>query len=476
MFLRSVLVIASGLVNAAIQLDIQQSIISTTQFSGHSRIMDRLTEIGVEFEEGSWTRDSDVGAGVALMGRDGKEIVVGLDNHMNTIHFVDVTFGTPTQQFKLMLDTGSNQLWVGSKHCQDTFQCNNLNTFNPAASSTFKDTSAGVFTNITYGKGFVEGLVGTDVIGFAGTSVPDMPFMVVASEDEDFRKQINGTSDGIMGLAYVGGLDGIQNVTGVDDGTLTPTVVKNLIAGGRVESPVFSIALASVAPGVSTVDGKSGGSFVLGGIVNASYYTGNFTYVPATSDVAKGYYWTVPISAFQTVSSSAKAITVPPKLHAVVDSGSSMMAIDYNTYTKQVLPILSASASLLFSQNITLLESCSDISKLPSLTFSMQPGAVFTLTPQQYVLQLKVEGTTACAVGILPISMKTKSGETLWILGETFMRSYVTVFDYGNGGRVGFATAAASAAGGGGAAKSGVVGMGGVGVWVGLVLGLLTVL
>jgi len=60
----------------------------------------------------------------------------------------------------------------------------------------------------------------------------------------------------------------------------------------------------------------------------------------------------------------------------------------------------------------------------------------FVLTPKDYVLQITSDGETECLSGFMGINLGSLGA--LYILGDVFIATYTTVFDFANE-RVGWA-------------------------------------
>lgn len=115
---------------------------------------------------------------------------------MNTQYFITASVGTPAQNFVLVPDTGSSNLWVYASNCLSV-PCLTHATYNSKKSSTYVEN--GEKFDITYGSGGVHGTVAQDVVNFGGAEAT-MQFGVV--------KTVSGAAfyvsqlDGILGLAY----------------------------------------------------------------------------------------------------------------------------------------------------------------------------------------------------------------------------------------------------------------------------------
>jgi len=58
------------------------------------------------------------------------------DENIDASYSAAVTIGTPSQQFDLILDTGSSDLWVAGTECLVS-SCDGITKYDPSSSSTF---------------------------------------------------------------------------------------------------------------------------------------------------------------------------------------------------------------------------------------------------------------------------------------------------------------------------------------------------
>lgn len=115
-----------------------------------------------------------------------------------------IALGTPPQHLKCLVDSGSADLWLPSKRCQD---CGGEHHFFADASSTFApkmfQTPAGPRPKayqVTYGSGAVTGYGAQETFTFGPWKVKNQSFIIV--EDQDLPPSIPW--DGIFGLGWNG--------------------------------------------------------------------------------------------------------------------------------------------------------------------------------------------------------------------------------------------------------------------------------
>jgi len=133
---------------------------------------------------------------------------VKITNYLNAQYFGPIQIGTPGQNFNVILDTGSSNLWVPSSTCT-TIACNLHNKYNASASSTYK--ANGSKFDLNYGSGEVAGYWSIDTVNFGGVNIKGVQFGEATKEVG--LSFIAAHFDGILGMGYQAiSVDNIQPV------------------------------------------------------------------------------------------------------------------------------------------------------------------------------------------------------------------------------------------------------------------------
>ncbi|XP_047631557.1 pepsin A-5 [Phacochoerus africanus] len=312
-----------------------------------------------------------------------------LENYLDTEYFGTIGIGTPAQDFTVIFDTGSSNLWVPSVYCS-SLACSDHNQFNPDDSSTFEATSQEL--SITYGTGSMTGILGYDTVQVGGISDTNQIFGLSETEPGSFLYY--APFDGILGLAY----------PSISASGATP-VFDNLWDQGLVSQDLFSVYLSS---------NDDSGSVVLLGGIDSSYFTGSLNWVPVS---VEGY-WQITLDS---ITMYGESIACSGGCQAIVDTGTSLL-------TGPTSAIANIQSYIGASENSDgeMVISCSSIDSLPDIVFTIN-GIQYPLSPSAYILQ----DDDSCTSGFEGMDVPTSSGE-LWILGDVFIRQYYTVFDRAN--------------------------------------------
>ena len=117
---------------------------------------------------------------VAMMAATSRKLVRGtiqreeenviLHDLKNAQYYGTLKVGTPPQEFEVIFDSGSSDLWVPSLTCSSkSMNCASKTTFDKSKSSSYSDVSSGAKTvfDIMYGSGEVRGTYGVDRVTLA---------------------------------------------------------------------------------------------------------------------------------------------------------------------------------------------------------------------------------------------------------------------------------------------------------------------
>ncbi|NWT97707.1 PEPA protein, partial [Urocynchramus pylzowi] len=308
-----------------------------------------------------------------------------LENYMDDEYFGTISIGTPPQEFTVVFDTGSSNLWVPSVFCSSP-ACRNHNRFNPAESSTFLSTNDTLF--IAYGTGSMTGVLGYDTVNVAGINVRNQIFGLAETEPGDFFYYT--PFDGILGLAF----------PSIASSGATP-VFDNMMMENLVDRHLFSVYLSR---------DSQGGSFVLFGAIDPYYTTKGISWIPLSAET----YWQITM---ESVSVGGTPVACSSGCQAIVDTGTTLLAVPIRAF-RTLMRRLGASSSGEIS--------CEAISHLPSLIFHIN-GKEFPVPPRAYVLR----SNGYCTLGLQGMDVPTEEGE-IWILGDVFIREYYVIFDRAN--------------------------------------------
>ncbi|KAB2044360.1 hypothetical protein ES319_D01G084300v1 [Gossypium barbadense] len=424
--------------------------------------------------------------------QESKDIdIVALKNYMDAQYFGEIGIGTPPQNFTVIFDTGSSNLWVPSSKCYFSIACYFHSRYKSSHSSTYN--ANGKPADIKYGTGQISGFFSEDHVTVGDLVVKNQEFIEATSEPS--LTFLLAKFDGILGLGFQ------------------------------------EISVGNAVPVCRNSEDNLGGELVFGGM-DTKHFKGNHTYVPVTR---KGY-WQFDMGDFlignETTGFCAGGCS------AIADSGTSLLAgptgiitqINHaigasgvvsqeckavvSEYGEKILDMLlakdepkkicsqiglclfdgtqgvsmriesivnenagKASGSLRdamcstcemaviwmqnqLKQNQTqdhiidyvnelcdrlpspMGESsidCKSLSSMPSVSFTIA-GKLFELRPEQYVMKVGEGDGAQCISGFTALDVPPPRGP-LWILGDVFMGQFHTVFDYGNM-QIGFAEAA----------------------------------
>uniref|UniRef100_A0A8C8RR46 pepsin A n=1 Tax=Pelusios castaneus TaxID=367368 RepID=A0A8C8RR46_9SAUR len=304
-----------------------------------------------------------------------------LTNYMEAnMYYGTISIGTPSQEFSVLFDTGSSNLWVPSEYCSSE-ACSNHNHFNPADSSTYHATSENV--SIQYGTGSMTGFLAYDTVQVGG--IVDTNQIFGLSETEPGTFLYYSSFDGILGLAF----------PSISSSGATP-VFDNMMNENLVLLLPFS-------------SNEQSGSFVMFGGMDSSYYSGSLNWIPLSAET----YWQI---AMDSITVNGQTIACSGGCQAIIDTGTSLLA-GPSTGISNIDSYIGASDGSI---------SCSSMSSLPDMVFTIN-GIEFPVPASAYI----IEESGSCTSGFQGINVPTSSGE-LWILGDVFIRLYYAVFDRAN--------------------------------------------
>ncbi|KAH8555917.1 aspartic peptidase domain-containing protein [Umbelopsis sp. PMI_123] len=334
-------------------------------------------------------------------------------------YLIDVNVGTPSQNFTVLLDTGSADLWIPSSACSQASGCLGK-TFDASQSSTLKNTS--VPFDIVYGSGFDNGTYVKDVVQVGDFVINDQVLALVY-DAANTTKSARSTPymDGILGMTWDTGVYGaFHNYT-------YPPFIYGLYSTGQIPTLSFGLHLGGLySKGYA-------GTVTFGGI-DSSQFTGNLQYLPAQPENVHGsmeyVHWTVYAQSFKLQNANTNYEFPGGPALVALDSGSTFAYLPRPIVEGILHDIAGNNYQPITSSTFQVPCGLLNTTEVIEVTF---PGggnsAPLTLqAPVKDIVMGQTDGVNdVCLLGISAVD-----DDSLYILGDTFLRNWYLNFDFTN--------------------------------------------
>jgi hypothetical protein len=306
----------------------------------------------------------------------------------NTFYIGLIDIGTPKQEFKVVLDTGSSDLWIVDK----TWSGSGKTKFDSSKSSTYKKIGGSWF--IQYGSGAASGFKGQDKVCFTGTTYCfDTQILGQATDLQPPMDQ--QPMDGICGLAF-------PSISSI--GTNQPWL--NIInsSGFQGKNKTFTVWLEELKGSPS---GQKGGTFTFG--------------EPDVTNCATTGDW-VPLSHDLWYEFNIDGVGVggqfSGKSSAISDTGTSFLIGPSDAINN-----IASALNVQLDPSQGLYQINCDPSKTTKTIDVKINGKVYPIRSKNFIVSF--DGGNTCYVAMAGADM----GDPAWILGDTFIREYCNAYD-----------------------------------------------
>ncbi|KAG0147168.1 hypothetical protein CROQUDRAFT_670709 [Cronartium quercuum f. sp. fusiforme G11] len=323
----------------------------------------------------------------------------------NTIvsYLADIKVGVNGQSFKLIIDTGSSNTWIGSR-------------------KPLQRTSSTVLTgtkfSISYGSGSAWGDEVLDNISLSPSTTVKQS-IGIASKSYGFSDV-----DGILGVGPSKLTLGTQSVSKQE----VPTIIDTLFRAKKISRPILGVSFVPTRGDVT-----QNGRLTFGGVDN-SLFLGQMAWIPRTSTKPSSSYYGVNL----TITAAGSPIMVNKA--GIMDTGTTLILLPNEAFDRYVAKI--PNATVLDDGLVMFPES--SIHHIPQLGFDF---GVFhaTLSAEQQVLPMEEAhyfGASTSKRFSYVAALGTPAGEGLdFIIGQKFLEHYYTAYN-SKTGAVGIAPSA----------------------------------
>ena len=346
------------------------------------------------------------------LGKRQQTVEQTLDNQ-DLLYFANLSLGTPPQQLRLHIDTGSSDLWVNvpeSSLCSDTYipgrsGCDG-GTYNQDNSGT-SQTVNNEF-NISYVDGSAAiGDYVSDTLVFGGVTIDDFQFGL---------GETSSSQQGVLGIGYA--LNEVQvNRAGLQP---YPNLPIALVNGQHIESPAYSLWLNDLD--------ASTGTILFGG-VNTEKYQGDLATMPIIQTYGGYFQLVVALTGFTVDGNDVSSDSLPAGV--LLDTGASLTYLPDDIVTT----IYDDVQAVYLADEGAAYATCDQATRDSTLDFDFA-GQTISVPYNELFIDAGTgpngepltftDGSPACLFGIAP----SQGGPM--VLGDTFLRSAYVVYDLAN--------------------------------------------
>jgi len=318
-----------------------------------------------------------------------------ISNYLNIQYFITLKFGSNSEEFKLLVDTGSSWLWIPSSE----FNGKKFLRKYMCLVSTGCSILDSELKTLNYGRGQVRGPLAQDTVCLSDSKhcIQDQKFILITDQAE-----LNGIQgDGVIGLSpreYI------------DEHAMLLT---NLKQQGIIKERVFSISLKDKR------NKHDNGELILGGIDQNIVGERLIVYEELVSET----HWTINLQGIALSKLGKERKDFGKYYQGMIDSGTSCIHMPWDLYEEfienlfemaEITPIKS-------TQNLRYFW-CNEktFSKFPTLEFVIG-GETFRISPESYIFYQEKD---ICFTMFQPAPIMNT-----WVLGDVFLRTVYTVFD-----------------------------------------------
>ncbi|CAF9942737.1 MAG: Vacuolar protease A [Alectoria fallacina] len=314
-----------------------------------------------------------------------------IKNYRNDEYYATVSIGTPPQEFDVVLDTGSANLWVPSLKCK-ALDCKLHRQYDSSSSSSYREN--GSRFEIDYGSrgDGASGYISQDTVSIGGLSVNGQDF--AEATDVHGEQFVYGKRDGVFGLSFQ------KHAV-----NLVVPPFYNMINQGLLSEPVFAFYFGNASREGDEAEMTLGGT-------NSDHYSGDLVELPLRRNIT----WETDFDSITFGDWTAELNCTG----ASIDTGASMIVLP-SPLADLINEKMGATRDANGQYNIE----CETRKHLPDVTFTLA-GHNFSIGPEDYVFD--IEGS---CISFFFSNDDSTSECPFALFGTVFLRKWYSVFDLG---------------------------------------------